>query len=274
MVGRHTPILVETAAREALRGGTPAGADRWPSVVAVDRICSGALVHPEIVLYAGHCGTDIREVTFGSAVDAPDARSVPVVECRANPDGGLGTGADIAFCQLARPVDDVPIVPLLAPDASAELLVVGLPVTLVGFGESEQGGFGVKRELETSVRAVGRELAIGGDGRGTCPGDSGGPAFAQLLDGGWRLAAVTSSSTSPTCDGVTTFFSPVAPSVAWLEQASGRRLIPETPAGDAGCVVAGGATPSARTPLLLGAAVLALAARRPPARGSRRRRQR
>jgi hypothetical protein len=172
--------------------------------------CSGTLVTPDIVMFAAHCihpdnsGYTADAVAFGE--DALDpARLVPVANCETHP--GYDPGSqwlDLAYCRLAEPVTDVPIIPLLM-GCEVGVLDEGDTVAIVGFGASSavydgveldlQGG-GLKRYTLMEVEAIDyadNDLLILGDDTGACFGDSGGPAFARLPDGQWRVIGAAST---------------------------------------------------------------------------------
>jgi hypothetical protein len=216
--------------RSPLVGGKTSDPCAWQSVGWLPGLCTATLVHPRVIVFAGHCGADIT--TFELA--GPTRRSVPVDSCMVHPDGGPGNGLDVAFCVLAEAVDDVPIIPVLA-GCEQTVLAVGRSVTLVGFGSAgDSASIGAKRELETSIAAVGTELVVGGDGKSICDGDSGGPAFVRLSpdvdarwEGSWRLAGVASSTDSAVCDGERPArIGAITKSIAWIESASGFDITP------------------------------------------------
>jgi hypothetical protein len=210
---------------DAIFGGRPTDSCEWPTVVRVGD-CSGLLVHPEIVVTAGHC-QDVDEVAFG--VDDADAQRVPTVECRDTGEHEPGEGLDLGWCRLAEPRDDLAIVsPLVGDEAAA--LRAGDGVRIVGFGLTEDGVFGVQHEVETTLVEIDGDLAfLGGDGLDSCLGDSGAPAFAELHDGTLRAFAITSFGPFPCGQGG--WYTRLAAGMPWLEDSTGIDL---TPCHDAG----------------------------------------
>jgi hypothetical protein len=205
-------------------GGAPVDACGWPSAVSLGGSCSGTLVHPELVIYAAHCGSSYGSVRLGESAYGGAGRSVPTSYCKTYGGGGPGNGNDFAFCKLAQPVYDVPIVPVLM-GCETHVLQSGVDVTLVGFGNANNGPYGIKREVTTDLNGISNsgEAHIGGGGKDTCQGDSGGPAFVQLDDGTWRVFGITSYGGA--CGGGG-YYSMMHRGMSWFEQQSGLDLTP------------------------------------------------
>lgn len=211
----------------AVYGGEPSAVCGWPSTVALQGSCTGTLVHPEIVIYAQHCGGQYSSIQFGEDLNQP-AKNVPTEFCRTYPGGGPGSGADFAFCKLAEPVLDVPIVPILM-GCEVDLLQPGAEVTVVGYGNADDNlPYGIKREVVTTINNFeGEEIFIGGNGKDSCNGDSGGPVFIKVADGTWRVFGITSYGGQCGTGG---YYSMMHKGMQWFETESGIDL---TPCGDA-----------------------------------------
>jgi MYXO-CTERM domain-containing protein len=192
--------------------------------------CSGTLLDPEIVVFAAHCAA-ASEVYFGPDVSAPDVGFfVPTTECvRLEGGGAFGAGDDFQWCRLAVPQFDVPIVPPLM-GCETDVLAAGVAVTIVGYGRTETGLEGRKHEVTTEILAlVGPEVQIGGMGADSCEGDSGGPVFVALPEGGGvRVFGVTSYGSTDCMSGG--FYSLLSNGMPWLEQSTGLDLTPCTDA--------------------------------------------
>jgi hypothetical protein len=174
-------------------GGEVAGVCGLPTVVWLPAAgCSGVLIAPEIVLTAAHCTQSLaaQTVVFGEDADAP-ALVRETVGCVANPDwSGLADASDFGYCRLAEGVE-LPLVPV-ARGCELDALAPGQAAIVAGFGEDEQGVYGIKRWVEVTISSVEGELIrLGGDGSDSCQGDSGGPTLIELA-GGWRVVALTS----------------------------------------------------------------------------------
>ena len=201
-------------------GGGPVGACEFPTTVSLDG-CTGTLVHPQVVIYAAHCG-NVSEVFFGDST-YQQGRSVSPEFCRTYPGGGPGSGTDWAFCKLSTPVTDIPIAPPLM-GCETDLLQEGANVWLVGFGNTDDGNFGVKYKATTQFNYIqNNEAFIGGGGIDTCQGDSGGPVYIQLEDGSWRSFGITSYGDG--CGGGG-WYSMMHLGMDWFESESGVDITP------------------------------------------------
>ncbi|MBL4689356.1 MAG: trypsin-like serine protease [Nannocystaceae bacterium] len=225
------PVGIPPVEPSTIIGGAPSLSCAWPSTVFLEN-CTGTLIHPEIVVYAAHCGADRERVWFGEDISsgaAPTGEgfSVDTEFCMVNPEWGTLTeigpsrAADFAFCKLAEPVLDVPIVPP-AMGCETTALLPGTPVTLVGYGGTDQETFGVKFQVETVLHYIDDwgTAVIGGGGLSPCAGDSGGPAFVQLPDGTWRSFGIVSGPNFGNC-GDAMWFPTIYSAVPFIEANSG-----------------------------------------------------
>jgi MYXO-CTERM domain-containing protein len=213
---------------QAIFGGQTTTTCQWPTTVLLSG-CSGTLVHPYIVTTASHCGTNHRMATFGESNNgAGAARRVPIEYCRVFQRNG-SSGTDYAFCKLATPVTDLPIIPPLMGCEVDMMLKPGQKVVVAGFGDNNDnnGGFGTKRWVETTFNRAdtGRGAQVGGMGKAPCFGDSGGPAFVKLPDGSWRSFGIDSSGTGNSC-GAGDIMAMIYKAVPWIEQQSGIDISP------------------------------------------------
>lgn len=241
-----SPGLANPLDPQTIVGGTDAEACDFPAAVAVlngqgVQFCTAALVHPRVVMLAGHCVESQPPVSigFGETVSTPAAQ-VPVASCDTHPDFQWVDQLlpmDLAYCTLQADAPPVPIVPPLM-GCEAEELQPDADIILAGFGwNDELAGSGNTRKRWTvnTVQTVDTDandlILLGVDGASACFGDSGGPAYMQLSDGTWRLVGITSEAHpdvngQPAVCGYGVIYELVHLQMQWLEQATGYDVTP------------------------------------------------
>lgn len=184
--------------RSALVGGTETAGH--PAVVLLGPTgdgggeCTAVFVAPRVLLTAAHCvltesGGPLPDPTFRiflghDSSDATDADWTTIARKNVHPHPDFeGEEHDVAVLVLDAPVDVKPAVLGTAPLTAS---LAGERAKLVGYGATTAAdvaddGFGVKRELETTIVSLEDHfIEVGKAGETACGGDSGGPLLVDV----------------------------------------------------------------------------------------------
>lgn len=179
--------------------------------------CTGVLVHPRIVLTAGHCFIPDRRANIVAlgATDEDQLQQAELISIRRMVQHPRYrqthqlSDMSVIILRKASAVAPTPIATTAEAGAATE-------TTLVGFGNDDVNstrGFGIKREVTVPVTQMRRaatdnldaaeqtlgfesdlEFVAGGNGFDSCNGDSGGPAYIKV-GAALKVAGLTSRAT-------------------------------------------------------------------------------
>lgn len=209
ILGCQSSVPVEPVGTAARPEGTIVGGREFDGLPAVGAFalssgqhwCTGTLVAPRVVLTAAHCLVDhaAGELEFRiGPVSASASERLAVRELIPHPSYRAGSfDYDIGVVLLDRAASVPPMRLIDEMDASwadRELFFVGYGIV---DGVTREGA-GRKRSVVIPIESVGSDrYRYRSEGKNTCTGDSGGPAFWQSPDREWRITGVVSHGDAP-----------------------------------------------------------------------------
>ena len=186
-------------------------------------LCTGALVHPRILLTARHCLMGSDKPDYTDTDNLSELSIVGGADVRFDPPALAGV-EDIAFHEDA----DIALVLLDTRLSSPTYCLRGGPSVekgeqgiIVGYGRrlgNDPSSYGIQLFGETEVQDILQEehiIEVGGSAA-SCNGDSGGPFFTKSKDR-WSIAAVCSNGVIG-CPLSGAYYTDIGPYVGWVDE--------------------------------------------------------
>lgn len=227
-----------TGGQEAKECGIPGvlSIETIPNGVASASLCTATLIHPRVILYAGHCGT-INTMTPGERWQQEKLTKEAFEMSKPHPAGNTGAGSpnsamDWAVAVLKEPLKGVPVIPIAYGCELDMLIAQGKPVTLAGYADNAVGKQSDKikdyylkwaNTIIGGVTGTTLKTTAGTNKVTACRGDSGGPMLARVKDGSWRTIGIasslgpTSSSGCGSAQGFNTYSKVRKELIEWIE---------------------------------------------------------
>lgn len=177
--------------------------------------CSGTVVAPRVVLTARHCIEDAQPIDLSVETGSEgELGQFGVAELRTT-EGPLGSENDFAVLVMGDRLDVEPV-----PWARAWAPAVDAPITLVGYGLTDNQFVGIKHEGHATVESWTDLYTVTRGDENGCFGDSGGTALA---DDGALVGVITHLLAGPfpeePCEGGRTGLNRVDAHAAMIDQA-------------------------------------------------------
>lgn len=233
----------DVALPSRVTGGSSAKECAWPTVMLIgvtapngkDSSCTGTLVHPQLILYAAHCGRP-HTILFGKDHHAKHVlRKEGIEKVGRHPDwkNDSMTAIDWGYIKLKEPIYNMPTIPVVDGCEVSKIQKVGQPVLFAGYSMNNgktQDAIRLRWATTQVTNIAAGKIRSGGKGITACPGDSGGPMLAKLSDGSWRTIGIASTiSDLRGCgkSGVWNSYSQIRPAMlSWIETHSGVDISP------------------------------------------------
>jgi secreted trypsin-like serine protease len=245
------PVPQPGPTEEPIIGGTAVPAGKWPDAVAVlgtTGACTGTLIAPDVVLTAGHCAEIKPTRVVANTLDygAPGGTSAAVKST--TPHADWQNSYDVSVIVLASPIAGVSP-RKLGTACTFQGFAASTQVHLVGFGSTDVAGGGTNTSLQEVMAPVtdpdctkgsgcvaavapGGEFVVGGDGKDTCFGDSGGPVYLDTPRGPVVVGAVSrgidGAATPCGGGGIYVRTDKIA---SWIETTAGKQIAKDTCSG-------------------------------------------
>lgn len=215
--------------------------EKYPNVVAVHTdiyLCTGSIIHPQVILTAGHCVynrnnmTDepAYEIQIGTQHRGISNEIYEVSESIAHEEWKKTEGDyqnnDIALLILKKPITGHEFLPLYPMDPN---FFIGNDLLAIGYGVSDgiaQTGSGIKRsvvlEIDQALNSLFIAIKKTEITQDACQGDSGGPGLINI-DGRYGILGIVSSGPEG-CPGYT-FYVSLYSQIEWIDTTLQQRNI-------------------------------------------------